>query len=48
MQGENLFLTGAAGTGKSFLLRYLIQELEKAYPGKAFLRFCKVIACRWR
>ena len=51
MQGENLFLTGAAGTGplgsfggrldldcslrKSFLLRYLIQELEKAYPGKA-------------
>jgi len=30
--GENLFLTGAAGTGKSFLLRYLIQELEKRHP----------------
>eukprot|EP00913_Durusdinium_trenchii_P023508 g22085.t1 len=30
--GENLFLTGAAGTGKSFLLRYLIQELEQRFP----------------
>lgn len=34
MQGENLFITGAAGNGKSFLLRYLIQELEKRFPGE--------------
>lgn len=34
MSGENLFLTGAAGTGKSFLLRFLIQELESRYPGE--------------
>jgi len=32
IQGENLFLTGAAGTGKSFLLRYLIHELEQRFP----------------
>lgn len=32
--GHNLFITGAAGTGKSFLLRYIIQEFEKRHPGK--------------
>ena len=31
--GTNAFLTGAAGTGKSFLLRYLIQALEARSPG---------------
>lgn len=31
--GENCFLTGAAGTGKSFLLRYIIQQLEARHPG---------------
>lgn len=32
LAGESIFLTGAAGTGKSFLLRYCIQELEKRHP----------------
>lgn len=32
LHGESLFLTGAAGTGKSFLLRYLVQELERLHP----------------
>jgi len=32
LAGESLFLTGAAGTGKSFLLRYIIQELVKQHP----------------
>ena len=31
LQGNNIFLTGSAGTGKTFLLRYIIQELEKKY-----------------
>lgn len=34
LAGESLFVTGAAGTGKSFLLRYLIQELGLQHPGK--------------
>eukprot|EP00933_Yihiella_yeosuensis_P025327 TRINITY_DN19673_c0_g1_i2.p1 TRINITY_DN19673_c0_g1~~TRINITY_DN19673_c0_g1_i2.p1 ORF type:complete len:631 (-),score=125.01 TRINITY_DN19673_c0_g1_i2:55-1947(-) len=29
LSGESLFLTGEAGTGKSFLLSYVIQELKK-------------------
>ena len=34
INGENLFITGAAGTGKSFVLMYIIQELELRYPGQ--------------
>ena len=29
MQGDNLFITGGAGTGKSFLLRQIISSLEE-------------------
>ena len=29
--GNNLFITGSAGTGKSFLLNYVIQELQKLH-----------------
>lgn len=31
LSGKNTFLTGSAGTGKTFLLRYVIQELERRY-----------------
>jgi ATP-dependent DNA helicase PIF1 len=33
--GGNFFLTGSAGTGKSYLLRYIIQELVHAYGNGA-------------
>lgn len=33
LSGDSIFLTGPAGVGKSFLLRYLIQELERHHPG---------------
>ena len=31
--GKSIFLTGAAGTGKSFLLRYLIKILQEKHGG---------------
>lgn len=30
MQGKNIFLTGLAGTGKTFLLQVIIRKLEQA------------------
>jgi ATP-dependent DNA helicase PIF1 len=33
LSGKNIFLTGAAGTGKSFLLRYLIKILQEKHGG---------------
>ena len=32
LNGDSIFLTGPAGSGKSFLFRYLIQELRKRFP----------------
>ena len=34
-QGHNVFLTGEAGTGKSYALRYIIQYLKHKYGGKS-------------
>ena len=35
MSGQNLFITGSAGTGKSFLMRYIVQEMRRKYEGKS-------------
>ena len=35
LSGESLFLTGPAGSGKSFLFRYLIQELSKKFANSS-------------
>ena len=31
MTGQNVFITGSAGTGKSYLLNYIVQELKMKY-----------------
>lgn len=34
LQGQSIFLTGSAGTGKSFLLKKIITELQEKYGGE--------------
>src|SRR5215213_4422251 len=34
LQGKSIFLTGSAGTGKSFLLKKIIAELQKKHGGE--------------
>ena len=33
LEGNNLFFTGNAGTGKSFLLKRIIAKLKRKHPG---------------
>ena len=33
MSGQNLFITGSAGTGKSYLMRYIVQEMKRKHEG---------------
>ena len=35
LDGRNVFITGSAGTGKSYLLKYIIQELQMKHGDKA-------------
>lgn len=34
LSGQNLFITGSAGTGKSFLLKYIVQEARRQHSGQ--------------
>jgi predicted NACHT family NTPase len=34
LSGQNLFITGSAGTGKSFLLQYIVQEAKNQHTGQ--------------
>ena len=34
LEGDSLFLTGGAGTGKSFTLQHVIASLRKKYSGR--------------
>lgn len=38
LEGKNIFLTGRAGTGKTFLLRAVVKNLKRIYPpGSVFV-----------
>lgn len=34
LSGQNLFITGSAGTGKSYLMKFIVQELKSKYGSK--------------
>lgn len=40
MTGASVFFTGSAGTGKSFLLRVIIDALREKYPGPGEVAVC--------
>ncbi|EGC37360.1 hypothetical protein DICPUDRAFT_97281 [Dictyostelium purpureum] len=42
--GKNVFFTGSAGTGKSFILQRLVLELRKKYPKSVFITAATGIA----
>eukprot|EP01132_Coremiostelium_polycephalum_P005078 gene5078-6321_t len=45
VQGEkNVFFTGSAGTGKSFILKHLVNRLRKKYPKSVFVTAATGIA----
>ena len=49
---RNVFLTGAAGTGKSYLFKYLVAELHKKHGKdnvavKHILGFSILVGCRY-
>ena len=34
LSGQNLFITGSAGTGKSYLMKFIVQELKSKYGSR--------------
>jgi len=42
--GKNVFFTGSAGTGKSFVLKHLVSKLRKKYPKSVFVTAATGIA----
>ncbi|KAM9952552.1 hypothetical protein ACTFIR_007606 [Dictyostelium discoideum] len=42
--GKNVFFTGSAGTGKSFVLKHLVSKLRKKYPKSVYVTAATGIA----